>query len=101
MSKSAFVRACAAIAIVAVGLAGSVNANHAWGNYHWARTSNPVNLQIGSNLTTAAWRTALGSENVAIRAISDWNLSRRARSEAGGRPLEGQLQAHRGPHRSV
>ena len=75
MSKSAFVRVCAAVAIVAVGMAGSVNASHAWGNYHWARTSNPLTLQVGSNLTTAAWRTVLGSEDATFSAIADWNLS--------------------------
>ena len=75
MSKSAFVRLSLLCAVVIVGLDASLSATHAWGGYHWARTGNPFNLQGGSNLTTAAWRTALGSENAAGSAISDWNLA--------------------------
>jgi hypothetical protein len=43
-------------------------ANHSWGNYHWARTSNPFTLKVGDNVT-AAWDTYL---NV---AIADWHQS--------------------------
>ena len=46
----------------------AVSANHAWGNYHWARTSNPFTLKVGDNVT-AAWDPYLNE------AISDWTAS--------------------------
>ena len=30
----------------------STSANHAWGNYHWARTSNPFTIKLGDNLSS-------------------------------------------------
>ncbi len=42
----------------------------AWGSYHWARQSNPFALQLGENLSTAAWETALAG------ASADWTASR-------------------------
>jgi|SRR6185369_6129504 len=48
--------------------ATSVHANHAWGNYHWARTSNPFTLKLGNNLTSN-WVPYL------ITASGDWSLS--------------------------
>jgi len=76
MFKSTFARACAAGAIV-IGLATSVSAFHPWGNYHWARTdaNTPVVLTVASNLTTTAWRTALGSESVTGSVMYDWDAS--------------------------
>jgi hypothetical protein len=26
-------------------------ANHSWGNYHWARQTNPFTLQLGDNVS--------------------------------------------------
>jgi hypothetical protein len=48
-------------------------ANHSWGGYHWARTSNPFTLKLGNNLSTTNWRSRL------TQAASDWN--------AGGTPV--------------
>lgn len=45
-----------------------VSANHSWGGYHWARTSNPLQLKIGDNVSSA-WDSYLTG------AISDWNQS--------------------------
>lgn len=45
------------------------SANHAWGNYHWARSANPVHLDVGNNMTTKAWSDHLGG------AVADWNQS--------------------------
>jgi hypothetical protein len=74
MLKSPFARVCLAATLV-IGLVASLSADHSWGSYHWARTENPAHLQVASNLTTAQWRAALGSENTPLSAISDWNLS--------------------------
>ena len=45
-----------------------VEASHAWGNYHWARTSNPLNLSIGNNVNST-WSGHL------TLAVADWNQS--------------------------
>jgi hypothetical protein len=41
-------------------------ASHSWGNYHWARSTNPVNLNVGDNCNST-WDPYL------IEAIGDWN----------------------------
>lgn len=46
----------------------TVGASHSWGNYHWARTSNPFTLKVGDNVSSA-WDPYLNE------AISDWNAS--------------------------
>ena len=45
-------------------------ANHSWGGYHWARSNNPLGLQVGNNLTTADWSSHYTT------AIQDWNQSK-------------------------
>ena len=47
---------------------GSVFADHSWGNYHWARTSNPFTLQLGDNVS-GAWDSILPITS------SDWTQS--------------------------
>ncbi len=42
-------------------------ANHSWGNYHWARTSNPLALKIERQITSK-WEGAFST------AISDWGV---------------------------
>ncbi len=43
-------------------------ADHAWGGYHWARTSNPFTLKLGDNVS-AQWDTYLST------SASDWSVS--------------------------
>ncbi len=43
-------------------------ANHSWGGYHWARTSNPFTLKVGNNVN-AGWQTYFDT------TISDWSAS--------------------------
>lgn len=57
----------AGLAVVGA-LAGTALANHSWGKYHWARTSNPFTLKVGDNVGTA-WDGYLNE------AISDWSVS--------------------------
>jgi hypothetical protein len=45
-----------------------VSANHSWGNYHWARTSNPFTVRVIDSMTSD-WDDNLNT------AISDWNAS--------------------------
>ena len=54
--------------LAATVLTASVTADHAWGPYHWARTSNPFTLQVGDNVSSV-WD---GYLNI---AIADWNQS--------------------------
>ena len=44
------------------------NADHSWGNYHWARTGNTFTLKLGDNVSSA-WDAYLGG------ASSDWSAS--------------------------
>jgi hypothetical protein len=46
----------------------AASATHAWGSYHWARTSNPFTLKLGDNVSST-WDTYLAE------ASSDWSLS--------------------------
>lgn len=62
------VLALAGAMALALAVVGTALANHAWGNYHWARSSNPVSLDIGDNVS-AGWDTYLNT------AVSDWDQS--------------------------
>lgn len=75
----------------------SANASHAWGNYHWARTSNPFTLQVVDSMTSD-W-----DDNLDV-AISDWNASSvmnvvevagnsDAQTRQRCRPVKGQVRA--------
>ena len=56
--------------LVAVTYGGVVSATHAWGNYHWARSSNPVSLTLGDNFKGSEWDSAYNT------AVADWNGSK-------------------------
>lgn len=45
-----------------------VLANHSWGGYHWARSSNPFTVRLGDNVTSA-WDSYLNTTS------SDWSAS--------------------------
>lgn len=45
-----------------------VSANHSWGGYHWARTSNPFTVKLGDNVSST-WDPYLSV------ASSDWTTS--------------------------
>lgn len=56
------------LVLALVAFPGSASANHSWGKYHWARTSNPFTLKVGDNVNSS-WDSYLNE------AISDWNPS--------------------------
>ena len=58
----------AAILVAVLALPVVASANHAWGNYHWARQSNPLPLSIGDNVSST-WDSSLAVAN------TDWNQS--------------------------
>jgi hypothetical protein len=51
----------------------TAEANHSWGGYHWARTSNPFTLKLGDNVTNA-WDTYL-REASSVAGYNDWTDS--------------------------
>jgi len=65
-------RAWAAAVIIGffsiVGFASVASADHAWGNYHWARTTPTFTLKLGNNLSSV-WQSYL------TVASADWSLS--------------------------
>jgi hypothetical protein len=94
-----FALVAAVVAAVAAMTAASAAANHSWGNYHWARTSNPFTVPLGDNVNDTAyssWNAALGE------ASTDWTASSVLNSPivAGGagnpkrcRPTNGRIEA--------
>jgi hypothetical protein len=57
---------CAVVLVLAIPL--PAGANHSWGGYHWARTSNPFTIRLGDNVSSA-WDTYLDT------ASRDWTKS--------------------------
>ena len=49
-------------------VATTASATHSWGGYHWARTQNPLALQLGDNVSTT-WDSYLAV------ASTDWSKS--------------------------
>lgn len=66
MIKKLFI--LAVVSILYLASTSLVLANHAWGNYHWARTSNPFTLKLGDNVSSV-WDSYLGTTS------SDWSVS--------------------------
>ena len=60
--------AVAAVVGMVSFVAGTANANHAWGNYHWARTANPFTVKLGDNVTSI-WDYYLGV------SATDWSVT--------------------------
>ncbi|MEK7481974.1 MAG: hypothetical protein AAB607_01330 [Patescibacteria group bacterium] len=56
------------LAAIVILSASIVNATHSWGNYHWARTSNPFTLKLGDNLSSN-WDAYLSTTS------GDWSVS--------------------------
>ena len=91
--KARFMFVLAVIVMLAV-FPFSASADHAWGNYHWARTANPFTLKVGDNVS-ATWDPYLDE------AISDWTASSvlNLTEVAGGtrpkncRPTSGRIEA--------
>jgi small ligand-binding sensory domain FIST len=66
--RKRFLGALAGVIVLSGVTASVAAANHSWGNYHWARTSNPFTLELGDNMS-ASWDPLLA------RASSDWSRS--------------------------
>ena len=69
MNKKFLVILVAAAVLIAAGIFSSIAyANHSWGEYHWARTANPFNLNLGDNVSSA-WDPFL------VTTSGDWSAS--------------------------
>ena len=66
--RTKLLAAATAAALATLTFATTAQANHSWGGYHWARTSNPFTLQLGDNLSST-WKSYLST------ASSDWSTS--------------------------
>lgn len=66
LHRQPFVVVLLLIAVIGVPLA--VYANHSWGGYHWARTSNPFTVKLGDNVNST-WDNSLAV------ASADWSAS--------------------------
>ena len=95
-SKATVLMSATALAVV-VGTSTLV-ANHSWGKYHWARTSNPFTLKVGNNLNSG-WSTYLAD------AIGSWNRSSvlqltavQGQSDANCSPTSGRIEACNGSY---
>jgi len=94
--KARFILVVAVIVMLAAS-PFSVGADHAWGNYHWARTSNPFTVTVINSMTND-WDDNLNT------AVSDWSQSSvmNVVQEAGNddaqtrqrcRPVKGKVRA--------
>jgi hypothetical protein len=63
-----FLLTLAAVAMTASVFATAASANHSWGGYHWARTSNPFTVKLGTNVT-GPWSSILSTTS------ADWSKS--------------------------
>lgn len=69
MKRALLFTAVLAVTFAAVLVAtGPVSANHSWGGYHWARTSNPFTLKLGDNVSS-------GWDSYLVTISSDWSVS--------------------------
>src|SRR5262249_19645423 len=57
-----------AFTLIASAFQWVIIANHSWGGYHWARTSNPFTVKLGDNVSSA-WDSYL------TVASGDWSQS--------------------------
>jgi hypothetical protein len=83
--------------VVLVAVPSTVDANHSWNGYHWARTSNPFTVRVIDSMTSN-WDDNLGV------AISDWaassvlNVSKESGNDSQStrkrcRPVSGKVRA--------
>lgn len=68
LKKLGFLLFIFGVALSLTSVTSDVYASHSWGNYHWARTSNPFTLKLGDNLS-ASWDPYLTTTS------NDWSIS--------------------------
>lgn len=78
------------VALIAVPL--SANATHSWNGYHWERSSNPVTLELGDNVTSK-WdgHLALASSDWSLSSVLDTVVAA-GKAKANCRPSKGRVE---------
>ena len=73
------------------------DANHSWGNYHWARTTNPFTLKLGDNVSSS-WDPYLittsssdANQGWDHSSVLDTNIVRGGVSPKSCKPLSGRV----------
>lgn len=76
-----------------VYLPSLVKASHSWGNYHWARTSNPFTLKLGDNFSSS-WDPYLvtTSTNWSKSSVLDTNIVSGGTNPRRCRPTSGRVE---------
>ncbi len=83
--------------------APAASANHSWGSFHWARTSNPFPLGLDNNLTTAEWQEIAGesSGKWSESAVIDTPLSGPQSDNKRCKPTSGRVEVCNGRYGST
>lgn len=71
----------------------AADAAHTWGNYHWARTSNPLTLKLADNLS-AAWDPYLATTSImwSNSSVIDTVVVPGTKSPRTCKPTKGQAE---------
>jgi len=95
------VRILVAIVVIVFAFSSFVSmssANHYWGNYHWARTSNPFTVLLGDNVNST-WQASLEMANADWNASSVLNTTLVAGQSSGKcRPTAGRVEVCNGSY---
>ncbi len=90
--------ALTAAAVFAMVFPVAASANHSWGNYHWERSTNPLTLSIGDNVS-GHWDARL------TQTIAEWNASEvleltevSGRAKRNCRPTSGRVEVCNGSY---
>ncbi|MDO8487989.1 MAG: hypothetical protein Q7S31_01610 [bacterium] len=71
----------------------NAQANHSWGNYHWARTANPFTLKLGDNLSST-WDPILNTTSTdwSTSSVLDTTITPGQTTSRRCRPTSGQVE---------
>ena len=72
MNRKRYWRLISVVVLIVLSLAAlpmSADASHSWADYHWGRTSNPVTLQLGDNVS-GLW------DELLVTTSDDWSKSK-------------------------
>jgi hypothetical protein len=82
-----------AVLLALVAFSPAAQANHSWGKYHWARTSNPFTLKLADNVSST-WDSYLKttSSDWSQSSVLDTKVIRGLRNPATCSPTSGQVE---------
>jgi hypothetical protein len=82
-----------AVLLALAAFAPVAQANHSWGKYHWARTSNPFTLKLADNVSRE-WDSYLNttSSDWSVSSVLDTTVVTGKRDPATCSPTSGQVE---------